>query len=53
MWVVQNGSCPITATLRLLAEAVGMIHNHDSCSVSNTSLMPGAMVSVSFMDCGL
>lgn len=36
-----------TAALRLLGEAVGMTHNNDSCSLSDTSLVWSAMLSVS------
>lgn len=50
MWDLQNDSCPTTATLRLLGEAVGMIHNNDSCSLSSASLLPGAMLRVSLME---
>lgn len=47
MWDVQNGSCPTTAVLRPLGGAARMIHNNNSCSLSNTSLVLRALISVS------
>lgn len=44
MWDVQNDSCPTTATLRALGEADRMIHNNNSCSLSDTSLVLGAVL---------
>ena len=45
MWDVQNGSRPTTAILRPLGEAARMVHNNDSCSLLNTSLVLRALIS--------
>lgn len=50
MWDVQNGSCPTTAVLRPLGETARMIHNNNSCSLLNTSLVLSALISVSPME---
>lgn len=46
MWDVQDSSCPTTAVLRPLGDAARMTHNPDSCSLSNTSLVLTALLSV-------
>ena len=47
MWDVQDSSCPTTAVLRPLGDAARMTHNPNSCSLSNTSLVLTALLSVS------
>lgn len=45
MWDVQNGSCPTTAGP--LGEATEVIYDDNSCSLSDTSVVLSAMLSVS------